>query len=149
MTEWRYLHTATILYTERKKNDIFTKKKKKKDIQVPLCFRRAEEEAGWLGRSRDTSLVEQPSIKESSPLSSDLSEAVSCASSKEKKGKDDDSSSGFIFIRISSTSLTKHLKSPALLHHPSSTPTQMEATHKIVCAALHWLVISPAYQCGH
>lgn len=42
------------------------------DPQVPLCFRSAEE-AGRRGRSREMSLVEQLSIKESSLLSSDLS----------------------------------------------------------------------------
>lgn len=42
--------------------------------QVPFCFRSAEE-AGWEGSSREMSLVEQLSIRESSLLSSDLSEA--------------------------------------------------------------------------
>lgn len=57
------------------------------DPQVPLCFRSAEEEAGWRGRSRAMSSVEQPSIKESSLLSSDLSEAGGGALSAERKGK--------------------------------------------------------------
>lgn len=65
------------------------------------------------------SLVEQPSIKESSPLSSDLSEAVSCGLSEEKKGKNENFSGDFICLRIYNTSLTKCLKSPALLYHPS------------------------------
>lgn len=55
------------------------------DPQVPLCFRSAEEEAGWRGRSREMSLVEQPSIRESSLLSSDLSEAGGGALSAERK----------------------------------------------------------------
>lgn len=32
---------------EQNKNNIFANKTLKKDPEVPLCFRRAEEEAGW------------------------------------------------------------------------------------------------------